>query len=94
MFDDKKLIQLVFQRNRKLKVLPPEIGKLYNLVHLTVSDSELKSLPPEIGQLKKLSYLRIFSTKKTLNSTRDLKLQKSADDRYILWINSTIERDH
>ena len=40
-----------------LESLPPEIGKLTNLMMLDLSDNRLTSLPPEIGNLKKLIML-------------------------------------
>lgn len=38
-------------------VIPPEIGKLKNLVKLEINSNQLRNLPPELSKLKKLQYL-------------------------------------
>jgi internalin A len=43
-----------------LKFLPPNIGKLKNLIDLNLSDNKLSKLPSEIGQLKNLVSLYLI----------------------------------
>ena len=70
--NEKELLNLIDQaakdkRNRldlsdkRLKFLPPEIGKLKNLTKLYLSNNQLTTLPPEIGNLKNLNYLDLES---------------------------------
>ena len=44
--------------SKKLKCLPPEIGKLQNLRTLYLHSNQLSSLPPEIGKLKNIYFKR------------------------------------
>ncbi len=46
---------------RKLKSLPPEIGKLTNLQKLELQNNQLSSLPPELGQLTNLTDLYLYN---------------------------------
>jgi hypothetical protein len=48
-----------------LKELPPEIGQLTALAHLTLYVNQLTSLPPEVGQLENLISLSIRSNQLT-----------------------------
>ncbi|WP_081436028.1 leucine-rich repeat domain-containing protein [Desulfatibacillum aliphaticivorans] len=41
----------------KLRTLPPEIGKLANLIDIDLSGNQLTELPPEIGNLDNLNRL-------------------------------------
>ncbi len=43
----------------KIKQIPPEIGLLKHLTHLTIQGNDIDSLPPEIGQLKNLTLFRL-----------------------------------
>ena len=53
-------LRKLFLNNNKLACLPPEIGRLRNLVHLDVSSNELTDLPAEIGMLVNLKELWLF----------------------------------
>ena len=43
-----------------LASIPPEIGKLHNLTHLSLDHNGLTSIPPEIGQLHNLTNLSLY----------------------------------
>lgn len=45
---------------RELTALPPDIGKLTNLITLDISFNQLTTLPPEIGKLTNLTQLNLF----------------------------------
>ena len=49
----------IFRNPGGLTRLPPEIGRLQNLVELEVDRNSLEVLPPEIGQLKRLRRLDV-----------------------------------
>jgi Leucine-rich repeat (LRR) protein len=51
--------EVLVMRNRNLKILPPEIGRLHNLKSLNLGNNELTSLPREIGTLQNLEELSI-----------------------------------
>lgn len=55
---DKATILSIERADDKIKHLPPELGKLVNLIKLEIACLEkLEDLPAEIGNLKKLEYL-------------------------------------
>ena len=49
--------------NTKIKYLPPEIGNLTKLKHLSLDHNKLKYLPIEISKLTNLKYLSFFNNK-------------------------------
>ena len=51
--------------NQNLTELPPEIGKLTNIMLLEIIDSKLTNLPPEIGKLSNLTYLNLYGNQLT-----------------------------
>ena len=48
-----------------LTALPPEIGQLQNLKHLSLGSNQLIALPPEIGQLENLEHLGLWENQLT-----------------------------
>lgn len=50
---------------RGLRILPPEIGELTDLVKVHLNDNELETLPDTIGNLTRLTHLSISTNKLT-----------------------------
>ena len=48
-----------------LTTLPPEVGQLQALRHLSLSDNQLTDLPPELGQLQALAWLNLSDNQLT-----------------------------
>ena len=54
-------ILLYLDSNQVIGSIPPEIGQLANLEHLSLQSNQLTgSIPPEIGQLTKLTLLHLL----------------------------------
>ena len=72
---------------QNLTSLPPEIGKLKNLLQLIVNSNELTSLPPEIGGLTSLRILSLAENKLTslppeigqLRNLSEISLARNSD---------------
>lgn len=75
-------------RGNKIKRLSPEIGKLYNLQILILSNCKMKQLPDEISKLKNLQELNLFNNKLVtlpdgVGSLRNLEVFLVAKNRLI-----------
>lgn len=75
-------------RGNKIKKLSPDIGKLYNLQILILSNCKMKQLPDEIGRLKNLQELNIFDNRlvtipESVGSLRHLETFLASRNRLI-----------
>ncbi|KAG4097599.1 L domain-like protein [Neocallimastix lanati (nom. inval.)] len=56
-------LRILYLNDNKIRVIPPDIGKLTNLYHLDLSFNILSNLPKEIGNLKNLRKLILNGNK-------------------------------
>ena len=85
--------QIAFHR-AELVHLPPEIGKLTELVYLSLNRNVLEDLPPTIGQLNKLEILELWDNEldDVPNEISDLQNLKLLELRGILFTDEELHR--
>ena len=59
LFNLDNLKSLRIYESKNFSKVPPEIGKLKKLIHLSLYNNEIESFPPEIGELSQLKTLNI-----------------------------------
>jgi Leucine-rich repeat (LRR) protein len=92
---DPGTVYKVSLRGNKIKRLTPEIGKLYNLQILILSNCKMKQLPDEISKLKNLQELNIFNNRlvtlpEGLGSLRHLEVFLASKNR-LIYLPSSIQ---
>jgi len=52
-------LETLYFGGNQLQQIPPQLGKLHNLRHLTLCDNRIEMIPQELGQLKRLQSLSL-----------------------------------
>ena len=62
-FSKLKLLWIVNEKNKKIKSIPSNVGKLSNLIEFIATNNEIKVIPESFYNLKKLNKLEIGNNK-------------------------------
>ena len=62
-FNKVGIFLVVNEKNKKVKLLPSNIGSMSNLIELNIQNNEISSLPHSFYNLKKMNYLKLENNK-------------------------------
>ena len=72
-------VRALYLREVNIKIIPPEIGLLCNLISLECYNNQVSSIPPEIGNLFKLEQLS-FNTNQLTSIPKEISKLKNLDE--------------